>query len=73
MSAKSSPEVTMVEVAEKLGVTRQAVWLWANGKGRPGYAQMIGLRDHFGIPIDSWADDVGEDGASLGVVPKGAP
>lgn len=53
----TTPETTVTDISETLGVTRQTVWLWLKAKGRPSYTQMLRLRDEFGVPLDEWEEE----------------
>ncbi len=47
-------DTSMEQIAEFCGVTRANVSLWAAGKHRPSYENMIKLRDKYGIELDEW-------------------
>lgn len=52
-----TPQVTQEDIANKLGVTQQAVSAWVHGGSRPSLERMMLLERLFGIPIQSWAED----------------
>ena len=51
---KCKPEVSMAELANKIGVSRQQVWAWLHKKSQPSMKHMIALRDELGIELEWW-------------------
>jgi len=60
-----SPKFSQTEIAERLGVTKQAVYAWVNGHGRPTPDKLAKLEDLTGIPMRAWAEfpEPGDDAA----------
>ncbi len=54
-SARKEKGMTQEMLAEKLGVTRQAVARWETGKALPGTANLFMLREMLGIPPEEAA------------------
>lgn len=54
-SARRGKGMTQEMLAEKLGVTRQAVARWETGKALPGTANLFMLRQLLGIPLEEAA------------------
>lgn len=52
-SARKEKGMTQEMLAEKLGVTRQAVARWETGKALPGTANQFMLRQLLGIPLEA--------------------
>ena len=52
-SARKEKGMTQEMLAEKLGVTRQAVARWETGKALPGTANLFMLRQLLGIPLET--------------------
>jgi transcriptional regulator with XRE-family HTH domain len=46
---------TQKQIADRLGVTQQAVSAWLRGAGRPDPDRMAKLEELFGIPMRDWA------------------
>jgi transcriptional regulator with XRE-family HTH domain len=55
--ARSESELSQEEVAERVGVSRQTVSSWENGKSYPDIANVIALSDVFGMTLDSFLKD----------------
>lgn len=51
-----SPRLTQAELAEKLGVSQQAISAWVNGVANPTADRMRQLEDEFGIPMRAWTE-----------------
>ena len=51
-SARKSKGLTQEEVAEKLGVSRQAVSKWENGTSDPSTSNLCALAKLYGIPVE---------------------
>ena len=63
--------LTQEDVAEKVGVTRQAVAKWESGETVPDLDKCKILADLFGVTLDDLANYESEDNLGLGVPPKG--
>ena len=63
--------LTQEEVAERVGVTRQAVAKWESGDTVPDLDKCRILADLFGVTLDDLANYESEDNLGLGVPPKG--
>ena len=65
-SARKEKGMTQEMLAEKLGVTRQAVARWETGKALPGTANLFMLRELLGIPPEEAAlEEKAETAGSL--------
>lgn len=53
------------ELAEKLGVSRQAISKWEMGTGVPTLENLIGISDFFGVTLDSLVKDKYETAVSI--------
>lgn len=53
------------ELAEKLGVSRQAVSKWERGESTPDIANLVSLSELYQVSIDYLAKGEGEDGSPL--------
>ena len=51
-----TPKIKAAKLAEKLGVTSQAVSAWVRGEAKPEPLHMAKLEDLLGIPMRSWLD-----------------
>ena len=51
--ARSEAGLSQEDVAEKVGVSRQTVSSWENGKSYPDIASVIALSDAYGVSLDS--------------------
>ena len=49
-----TPRMRQTELAEKLGVTQQAVSHWVSGMSRPDPDRMKQIEDLLGIPMAEW-------------------
>ena len=49
------------DLAEKLGVSRQAVSGWVTGKSKPSREMMVKLEDELGIPMRAWTEEPSEE------------
>ena len=63
--------LTQEDVAEKVGVTRQAVAKWESGETVPDLDKCKILADLFGVTLDDLANYDSEENMGLGVPPKG--
>ncbi|MDO5601661.1 MAG: helix-turn-helix transcriptional regulator [Oscillospiraceae bacterium] len=52
-NARAKAELTQEEVAEKLGVSRQTVSNWENGRSYPDIVSMITLSGVYGVSLDA--------------------
>ena len=63
--------LTQEEIAEKLGVSRQAVAKWEAGETIPDLDKCRMLAELFGVSLDDLANYEPEDNMGLAVPPKG--
>lgn len=63
--------MTQEDLAEKLGVTRQAVAKWEAGDSVPDLDKCRMLADVFGVSLDDLANYEPENNLGLGLPPKG--
>jgi AbrB family looped-hinge helix DNA binding protein len=63
--------MTQEDVAEKLGVSRQAVAKWESGETVPDLEKSRMLAELFGVSLDDLANHTPEDSLGFGVPPKG--
>ena len=64
-------QLTQEDVAEKVGVSRQAVAKWESGDTVPDLDKCRILADLFGVSLDDLANYESKDNQGLGVPPKG--
>ena len=64
-------KMTQEAIAEKLGVTRQAVAKWEAGETVPDLDKCRLLADLFGVSLDDLANYEQEENMGLGMPPKG--
>ncbi len=64
-------QMTQEDVAEKVGVSRQAVAKWESGDTVPDLDKCKILADLFGVSLDDLANYESKDNLGLGVPPKG--
>ena len=64
-------QMTQEDLAEKLGVTRQAVAKWEAGDSVPDLDKCRMLADVFGVSLDDLANYEPENNLGLGLPPKG--
>ena len=50
--------MSAVELAEKLGVSKQTVSEWVGGRSRPEPERMAALEELLGIPMRAWTEPV---------------
>ena len=60
LRALTTPQAKQVEVAQRLGVSQQAVSAWMSGVSRPSYERKRKLQELYGIPVDSWDEESGD-------------
>ncbi len=58
------PAIRQVDLAKRLGVTRQLVHGWLRGADRPSPRLMRDLEDELGIPMRAWVEPASEPGDS---------
>ena len=63
--------LTQEDIAEKLGVSRQAVAKWENGETIPDLDKCRILADMFGVSLDDLANYEPSDNMNMLVPPKG--
>ena len=61
----------LLQLAEKLGVTRQSVAKWEAGESIPDLDKCKQLADIFGVSLDDLANYEPEENLGLGLPPKG--
>ena len=64
-------QMTQEEIAEKVGVTRQAVAKWEAGETVPDLEKSRRLAEIFGVSLDNLANYEPEENLGLDVPPKG--
>ncbi len=55
-----TPKLSRAELAEKLGVTKQAIYAWLNGIARPDPDKMVEIERLTGIPMQAWTVEATE-------------
>ena len=63
--------LTQEDLAEKVGVTRQAVAKWESGESLPDLEKSKLLADVLGVSLDELANHEPDDNMGLGLAPKG--
>ena len=63
--------MTQEDLADKVGVTRQAVAKWESGESVPDLEKSRLLAEAFGVSLDDLVNHVPEDNLGLGVAPRG--
>ena len=63
--------MTQEDVAEKVGVTRQAVAKWESGESVPDLEKSKLLAEALGVSLDELVNHEPEDNLGLGLAPKG--
>ena len=64
-------QMTQEDVAEAVGVSRQAVAKWESGESIPDLDKSRLLAETFGVSLDDLVNYEPEDNMGLGVAPKG--
>ncbi len=64
-------DMTQEELAEAVGVTRQAIAKWESGDSMPDLERSKAIADAFGVSLDDLANYDPEDNMGMGVGPKG--
>lgn len=63
--------MTQEDLADKVGVTRQAVAKWESGESVPDLEKSRLLAEAFGVSLDDLVNHMPEDNLGLGVAPRG--
>ena len=69
ISLRKKAGFTQEQLAEKVGVSRQAIANWEKGENTPDIAKCIALADLYGVSIDELAGH--SEGSDKPVAPKG--
>jgi len=64
-------QMTQEEVAEEIGVTRQALAKWESGETIPDLEKSMLLAELFGVSLDDLANYEPDNNLGLGIPPKG--
>ncbi|MCR5225800.1 MAG: helix-turn-helix domain-containing protein [Eubacterium sp.] len=64
-------DMTQEELAEAVGVTRQAIAKWEAGDSVPDLERCKAIADAFGVSLDDLANYDTDDNMGMGVAPKG--
>ena len=64
-------DMTQEELAEAVGVTRQAIAKWEAGDSVPDLERSNAIADAFGVSLDDLANYDSDDNMGMGVGPKG--
>ncbi len=64
-------QMTQEDVAEKVGVSRQAVAKWESGETSPDINSCVVLAEIFGVSLDDLVNWQNEENLGLGAPPKG--
>ena len=64
-------DMTQEELAEAVGVTRQAIAKWESGESVPDLEKSRILADTFGVTIDDLIKHESTDNLGLGIAPRG--
>jgi len=64
-------DMTQEELAEAVGVTRQAIAKWEAGDSVPDLERCKAIADVFGVSLDDLAKYDPDDNMGMGVAPKG--
>lgn len=67
---RKSHRYTQEEIADKVGVSRQAVAKWENGETIPDINNCIALSELYGVTLDDLVN-YNEESDSIGLQPKG--
>ncbi len=71
VSLRKLKQMTQEEVAEEIGVTRQALAKWESGETIPDLEKSRLLAELFGVSLDDLANYEPDDNLGLGIPPKG--
>lgn len=58
---KPEQALTQKQLAEKLGVTQQAVSAWLRGAARPDHRRMLRLEELLSVPVSAWDEAAADD------------
>ena len=64
-------KMTQEDLADKVGVTRQAIAKWESGESVPDLEKSRILADTFGVTIDDLIKHESTDNLGLGIAPRG--
>ena len=64
-------KMTQEDLADKIGVTRQAVAKWESGESSPDLEKSRLLAEVFGVSLDDLVNYTSEENMGLGIGPKG--
>ena len=64
-------KMTQEDLADKIGVTRQAVAKWESGESSPDLEKSRLLAEVFGVSLDDLVNYASEENMGLGIGPKG--
>ncbi len=64
-------QMTQEDVAEKVGVSRQAVAKWESGETSPDINSCVVLAEIFGVSLDDLVNWQNDENLGLGAPPKG--
>lgn len=67
---RAAHKFTLEEIAEQIGVTRQAVAKWENGESLPDLSNCAALADLYGVTVDALLHH-DRAAAGVGIPPKG--
>ena len=71
VSMRKLLKMTQEDLAEKVGVSRQAVAKWESGETVPDLEKSMLIADAFGVSLDDLAKYKPGDNLGLGVAPRG--
>ena len=71
MQLRKLNDLTQEELAERVGVTRQAIAKWESGDSVPDLNRCRAIADVFHVSIDDLANYDSEDNMGMGIGPKG--
>lgn len=49
--AREKAGLSLNDAAEKIGVTRVALWLWESGRGNPLVSNLTKMAEVYGVPV----------------------
>jgi transcriptional regulator with XRE-family HTH domain len=55
------PRMTQSELARRLGVSSQAVWMWVHGRAKPSHRHCVAIETLTGVPANAWLADAESD------------
>ncbi len=71
VSTRKLLQMTQEDLADKVGVTRQAVAKWESGETVPDLEKSMLIADAFGVSLDELVKHEPADNMGLGVAPRG--